>query len=286
MGVAKRSDVKDVKDLVRVLSSNNPNYKGASSGSALKRLIFGYGWAAERSHFYNAVAQREGADAYLAPLRDAFCESCCRIDYPSQVTGLINALKSSSQETLVSILEPTGGAKFAMRLPFFTGYCISKVDKPGQCIELALSMRNQSEFQDCRTIFHNLAHLSASDRLRELNGILKYLEQSCTRLMKKYGVSTDNGIQFSLSLGLAGPNASGSYKISDLFRSYKNASFSRVFRNIAQDMLNVEKLGVLYDKVRSSLVEHPEATYPKIPTTPKFMELRESSHGRPAEIAE
>jgi hypothetical protein len=160
----------------------------------LDRVIFGYGWAAERSHFYNSVAQRIGADAYLAPLRDAFCESCCRIDYPQQVISLLEKLKSRSQETLSAILEPSGRARFVMRLPFFTSYLISKTDNPKQCIELALSMRGASEFQECRTIFDNLNDLSESDRLQEVNGVLKYLDQSCARLMKKYAVSTEGGL--------------------------------------------------------------------------------------------
>jgi hypothetical protein len=102
-GVAERPDIADVKDLVHALSSNNPQYAGMDGKSALHRVLFGYGWAAERSHFYNAVARMEGVDAYLAPLRDAFCESCCRIDYPSQVIGLLETLKAKSQETLSSI---------------------------------------------------------------------------------------------------------------------------------------------------------------------------------------
>src|SRR5260221_1635068 len=106
--VAERPDITDVKELVHALSSNNPQYSGMDGKSALHRVLFGYGWAAERSHFYNAVARMEGADAYLAPLRDAFCESCCRIDYPSQVIGLLQTLKAKSQETLSSILEPSG----------------------------------------------------------------------------------------------------------------------------------------------------------------------------------
>lgn len=282
--VANRADITDVKDLVHALSTGNPNYAGFDSRSALQRIIFGYGWAAERSHFYNAVAQQEGADAYLAPLRDAFCESCCRIEYPSQVNALLGALRSKSQETLASILEPTGRAKFAIRLPFFTAYCISKADNPKQCIELALSMRNASAFRDCRTILHNLDHLSTADRVQEMNGILKYLEQSCARLMRKYGVSTDNGVQFSLSFGLTGVNVSVSSKLNQLFRPHKNRPFSRIFRNIARDMVNVERLGGLYDKLCSSIKEHHDATYPKISATPKFMEQKENDRGRPAEI--
>ena len=151
--VAKRTDIKDVKDLVHALSSGNPNYAGSDSRSALQRMIFGYGWSAERSYFYNAVAQREGADAYLAPLRDTFCESCYRIDYPSQVNALLGALKSKSQEALASILEPTGRAKFAMRLPFFTAYCISKVDSRNSA--RTCSFTQCKRISDCR-VFHNL----------------------------------------------------------------------------------------------------------------------------------
>lgn len=245
-------------------------------------MVFGYGWAAERSYFYNAVAQETGADVYLAPLRDAFCESCCRIDYQSDVTNLLSSLKSTSQETLSAILEPTGQAKFAMRLPFFTAYLISKTENPLQCIDLALSLRQKQEFRDCRVIFQNLHHLDHAQRLRELNGIMQYLEQSCNKLMRDYAVETPNGLQFSLSLGLAGPGLSLSGKIGSLMRSYKNRPFSRVFRNIAHDMLNVERLGGLHEKLCSSIREHDKANYPKISSTPKYMENRGNEYGRPA----
>lgn len=279
-----RTDIQDVKALVNAFASNNPRFKGTDSKSTLDRMLFGYGWVAERSHFYNAVAQMEGADAYLAPLRDAFCESCFRLDHPSQVTSLIDGLKAKSQEALRSILEPSGQAKFVMKLPFFTAYLISKTDNPNQCIDLALSMRGNSEFQDCRTIFHNLDHVSSEQKVQEINGALQYLDQSCSSLMKKYAVSTDNGLQFSVSLGLTGINMGASFKLNQLFRTHKNKPFTRVFRNIAQDMLNVERLGGLYNKVCSSIREHPDANYPSISTTPKFMERRTNEYGRPAEL--
>ncbi|HEY1614750.1 MAG TPA: hypothetical protein VGF97_13770 [Rhizomicrobium sp.] len=284
LSVAGRPEIKDVKDLVRAFSSNNAQYAGVDGKSALDRMTFGYGWAAERAHFYNAVAHMEAADAYLAPLRDAFCESCCRIDYRSQVIGLLETLKANAKETLSSILEPGGQARFVVRLPFFTSYMISRTDNSRQCIDLALSMRNASEFQDCRTIFHNLDHLSAADRVQEINGILKYLDQSCANLMKKYSISTESGPQFSLSLGLTGLNLSASVKLNQLFRSYKSRPFSRVFRNIAQDMLNVERLGGLYDKICSLIRQHPDANHPAISTTPKYMEYKGNQYGRPATL--
>lgn len=282
--VAGHPEVDDIKALIKSMSSTNPNYAGSDGKSALERIVFGYGWAAERSHFYNAVAHIQNADLYLAPLRDAFCESCVRIDYHTQAAALIEKLKVKTQYTLVSILEPTGQAKFAIKLPFFTAYLISKTDNPSQCIELALRMRSMPEFKECRIIFHNLQHLEPGNRINEINGILKYLEQSCDSLMKKYSVSTESGLQFSLSLGLTGVNVGTSIKLNQLFRRYRNHSFTRVFRNIAQDMINVERMGGLYEKVRSSIKEHPDANHPKISTTPKYMERKEGQRSRPAEL--
>ena len=101
---------------------------------------------------------------------------------------------------------------------------------------------------------------------------------------EKYAVSTEGGQQISISLGVSGPSVGTGIKLSQLFRLYRNRPFSRVFRNIAEDMLNVERLGGLYDKLRSSIREHEKATYPKIDVTPKFMEHKESEQGRPAEL--
>jgi hypothetical protein len=285
ISVNGHSEISDIKDLVQAFASGNSNYSGRASGSVLERCIFGYGWAAERSHFYNAVAAKRGADAFLAPLRDAFCESCCRLESRSQVNGLLETLKSRSQETLAKIVDASGRAKFAMKLPFFTAYLISICDNPKQCIDHALEIRNRSDFRDCRVILHNLAHLTSQDRYAEVNSILGLLEQSCRSLLKKYGVSNDNGLQASLSLGLAGPSVGlGGMKLANLFAPYRNRPFARVFRNIAQDMLNVERLGGLYDKLCSSIREHKEATYPKVAVTPKFMERRDNQYGRPAEL--
>jgi hypothetical protein len=161
---------------------------------------------------------------------------------------------------------------------------ISNTSNPHECIELAMRLRDDDDFRECRIIFHNLDHLSADESVKEVNGILTYLEQSCARMMKKYGIYNDSGAQFSLSLGITGLNVSGALKLNQLFRNYKNRSFTRVFRNMAQDMVNVERLGGLYDKVRSSVREHADAQHPRISATPKFMEERANEYGRPASL--
>ncbi len=119
IGVTGRSEIESIKDLVSAFKSSNPNFVRQDGKSALERMIFGYGWVAERSSFYSSISADIGADLYLAPLRDAFCESCLRIDYPGQVNSLVSNLKAKSQKTLELILEPSGSAKFAAKMPFF-----------------------------------------------------------------------------------------------------------------------------------------------------------------------
>lgn len=284
LSIEQHPEITNIKGLVRAFASSNDRYKGESSKSLLDRLVFGYGWTAERSHFYNSVAAMKEADAFLAPLRDAFCESCCRIESRSQVNSLLDKLKSRTQETLVKIVDASGGARFAMKLPFFTAYFISKTDNPKQCIDLALQTRNRSVFRECRVILHNLAHLSNQDRYKEVNSILGFLEQSCASLLKEYAVTTDGGLQTSISLGLSGPSIGIGTKLTQIFRAYRNKPFARIFRNIAQDMLNVERLGGLHDKLCSSVRKRKDAMHPQIQVTPKFMESKGNERGRPAKL--
>lgn len=266
-----------------MFKAGNPNFSGHASRSLLGRLTFGYGWAAERSYFYNAIAEREGADAYLAPLRDAFCESCCRLESTSQVNSLLESLKAKSQEALVRIVDASGRAKFAMKLPFFTAYLISICDTPRQCIERALELRHEADFKSSRALLQNLQHLSTANRYHEVNSILTLMENYCRSLLKKYSVTTGNGIPFSLSLGLSGISADFGIKLNSLFAPYRNRPFARIFRNIAQEMLTVERLGTLNDKLRSSIKEHKDSGYPSIAVTPRFMEHRDNEYGRPAD---
>jgi hypothetical protein len=100
VSVERHPEITDVKAIVRAFASGNSNFSGPASKSLLDRFVFGYGWTAERSHFYNAVAGINDADAFLAPLRDAFCESCCRLESRSQVNSLLESLKSTTHEAL------------------------------------------------------------------------------------------------------------------------------------------------------------------------------------------
>lgn len=281
--VKGHDDIPDLEAFTRRISKANPLYKGMDLKS-LERMVFGYGWVAERSYLYNAFAKEFDANAQLAPLRDAFCESCLRIDYPSETNSLIENLKKTTTRTISAILEPSGRAQFAVRLPFFVSYFISRSNNAQECIDLALNERHSPDFSAVRTIFHNFLHMQSGNTRQEINSIFKHLQQTCNNLMDKYSVSTANGPQYSLSLGLSGISIQGDFKINQIFRNYRHQPFSRLFRNIAQDLINVERMGRLHDKVCSGIRKHKDSGHASVALTPKSLEYRETENGRPAEL--
>lgn len=285
LAVIGRDDIADLKELYQAFKNENPRFSGSGHKSILERVIFGYGWSAERTFFYNALAEKFETDTCLAPLRDAFCEGCLRVEGPSQVEMLIGKMKSGGMDAIVSIVDASGRARFASKIPFFSSSLIAKAKDARECIDLALELRGESNFRTCRGLLQNLSHLSEADRYREVNSILRSMNKSWSKMMADYAVSTSNGLQASFSLGITGPSVSFGGKIGEIFAEYSNRPFVRLFRNIAEDMLNVERMGSLYEKLCSSVRRHKDATRPDVAVTSRFMEHRENEYGRPAELS-
>lgn len=280
------NSVEDVKDLMNSFSDRNANFSGSGTGSVLEKMIFGYGWLAERSRFYASVASALETELSLSPLRDAFCESCLRIDYPNQISSLISNLKDNTQKTVASIVGPSGDAPFVLKMPFFTSFFIANSPSPSSALSLALEHRNRKELVECRDLLSNLKHLGQRERYKEVNKIMNYLESSLQKLKSKYGVTNSQGPSFSFSVGLTGPEISKDFKFGNLFPDSRNRPFAKIFRNMAVDMLNVERMGSLYEKMLSERRLHEKAVRPKISLTPSFMRNRSSDYSKPASYQE
>jgi len=274
--------ISDIKELVHRFQAGNSNSSGRGHRDTLEKLIFGYGWAAERSRFYSAIAAQRDMEIALSPLRDAFCESCCRIDTPHQVMKLLENMKASTSDALHAILMPSGEGKFAFKLPFFTSFFISRADTASIAIEMALNYRDRSEFKTCRDLLFNLRHSDKANRYVEVNAIFKFLNQALSDMLKKYSVAEAQEPAVSFSLGITGPSVSYEAKIGRLFREYRNRPFAKVFRSMAQDILNIERMGALYDKMLLQVREHADARHSRPSVTPLYMRDKESAHGKPA----
>lgn len=282
MLVVNGKEIDGVKEFLSIYANRNPNSAG-SNKNTLEKLVFGYGWVAERSYLYSSIAAHLNASCTLSPLRDAFCETSYRIDHTNELDFLVKELSQKSQIALAQIVGPMGDAKYALRLPFFTAYLLSRCENVREAIHLAFELRNQPTFRAFRGILSNLQHLGRSERVAEVQGLMRYLDQEASQLLKEYCVETGQGPSVGVSVGFSGLSVDIGGRLQSLFRHYKNAPFGKIFRSMANDLIAVERLGPLHDKASLLVRKHADAKYPKSSTTPKFMEKRSSKHGRPAD---
>lgn len=274
----------DLGEVVQVFRAGNPNYVGMGHKNILEKIVFGYGWAAERSRFYARIAGQRDMEVALSPLRDAFCESCCRIDTPQETMSLLRSIKESATDAVISIRKPTGSTNFAFKIPFLSSYFISKSDNPTSALKMALDMRNDRAFAECRNLLFNLRHLDYPEKISEMNSIFRYLNESLSKLLKEYSVASRQGPSVSFSFGISGPSISVDTKIGSLFREHRNKPFAKVFRSMATDIVNVERMGALHDKMCSQINLHSEARHVTPSLTPSFMKNKQNDYGRPADV--
>jgi hypothetical protein len=280
--IVNGGQVQEVKDFVQAFAASNPNFSGSGSNDTLQKIVFGYGWVAERSYFYNALAEHLGAETVLSPLRDAFCETNYRLDYRRELNMIVQHLSENAQLAISSIVSNSGEAKFALRMPFFTAYLLSKCDNIIEAIEEAHRMREEKTIKSCKSIMSNIQHLNRVERLKETNSLLQYLEKDMTNLLIKYSVGTEQGAPFGLSVGFSGINLDFDGFLSKLFRNHRHRPFGKIFRSMANDMLMTERLGMLHDKATKLVREHKDARYSRPSLTPEYMERKASDFGRPA----
>jgi len=279
------NQVEEVKDFVRAYANSNPNFTGTGSNDTLHKVIFSYGWVAERSHFYSALADHMGAETVLSPLRDAFCETNYRLDHRRDINTILQQLSDNGKLAIASIVSSSGEAKFALRMPFFTAYLLSQCDNVVEAVEKAHELRLDPTIISCKGIMANLQHLNRVDRLKEVNSLLQYLEADMQTLLGKYSVGGEQGTPFGLSVGFSGINLDLNGFLSKLFRNHRHRPFGKIFRSMANDMLMTERLGVLHEKATRLVREHKDAGYSRPSLTPSYMERKASEYGGPAKPA-
>ncbi|WP_040489043.1 hypothetical protein [Fulvimarina pelagi] len=275
------SEVGDVKSLIHEISKNNPNFKGMGHRDTLEKVIFGFGWCAERSFFYNECARHLGGIARLSPLRDTFCEGVMLAGDGADIRGLISNLNDSASDCVSSILKPSGMSQFALRLPFMTSYFLSICESPAEAIDAAYEQRERSEFVNCRNILSNLQHLEGLEKYTEINSIYKGLNEALKALLEKTNSVDKSSAGMGLAVGFAGPTVSFNKSLGSLFANYRNRHFGRMYRSMATDMINTERLGTLFEKATKSILKHKDNRWSEPSVTPDYLENKSTDYGRP-----
>ncbi|MER9026368.1 hypothetical protein NKI01_28120 [Mesorhizobium sp. M0815] len=269
---------------IKRIGHDNPNSKGVGHKDTLAKAVFAYGWIAERSRFYENIGRSLGLTPILSPLRDAYALSALRMQPWTLEDKLIYSANEISVRTITSAAQLTDCTALEFRQPFFSSWLMTKTDDPRAALGLALELRNQPEFSQARDQLANLAHLSFLEKKAEIANIIRSISDNNKSILDKYAVNTTNGPSLSFSIGLSGPSVGLSAGLGQLFRGLKSSRhpIARTYRSLAADLLAVERLGGIHEKL-TCLLKAGKAGYPSFSTTPVFMRKKENEYGRPIE---
>jgi len=132
-----------IKDYIDRKCLSNPNSSGTGHQSTLESVVFGYGWAGERTKFYEQIAQDRAMNLVLSPLRDAFSIAALGIDNLTNTDRFINNASSDILSSVVEYHSITDGAAQTFAVPFFTAWVMSQneVRSPRDAISFVLDFK-------------------------------------------------------------------------------------------------------------------------------------------------
>tara|TARA_R100000365_G_C2735286_1_gene64760 strand:+ start:65 stop:1246 length:1182 start_codon:yes stop_codon:yes gene_type:complete len=274
-----------VDRLTQKMAELNPNYKGRSHRDTLQKIVFGYGWAAERSKFYEMIASYNDMAPVLSPLRDAYCLSVIGVNPMGAETTFLSAASRNSIEMVQEVSKSSDCTALRSRVPFFTSALLSKCRDVKEALHYALDLREKEEFRESREILRELAGLKGAKHKSAINKLIMNLENLNRKLLEKYSVITPNGPSVSLNVSLLGPSIGFSEGFSKFFGGItnKNNPILRIYRSMAIDLVAVERLGVLYERATCLVDKHPQAGFASHATIPSYMRGRSNQYGRPVE---
>jgi len=56
-----------------------------------------------------------------------------------------------------------------------------------------------------------------------------------------------------------------------------------MYRSMVSDLKNVERLGILHEKLKKNIRQHEDARHASVSTTPMFMQNKSNEYGKPAD---
>ncbi|WP_310618518.1 hypothetical protein [Flexibacterium corallicola] len=275
-----------IDQLFNRIASKNPQNSGITHRNSINKLIFGFGWAAERSKFYESLSQQTGLIPCLSPLRDAYCMANLLLPPVSGQDRLLSTASENSSETYRKASAVWDTTVLKNKIPFFSSWLLSKTNNVAEVLEKALELKLQSDFKDARAYLNELQEYSVEGKKAEVNSCLKKISQSNSKILRKYCVETSNGPSWAVTLsisaaplGLTDNGKVGGW-ISELYN--RSHPMVRIFRPLVSDLIAVERMGELHDRATQLISRHKDATYASVNTTPTFMRKKSNDYGRPA----
>jgi hypothetical protein len=267
------SEVKLVSSSGRVIGDDdfrktNGTYAGVTK--ALQIFIAALNWLAYKSVYYSLAAKHLSADSFIHPIRHAYQIHWMKKtgafghDFTSR---LIQNLAGKARDSISDVVGHGRTQTIGLEVPIFSAWLTQESGSLDRALKAALELKNTDQFVVARETMKGIKiayeeHGLASGN-RQATKLLKDLDAIAGDLRRSFGVPSSNGIQGSFFIkainfvmGIAGvpalPDKEFAISTPEFIKSRRTKAFSAVFKNIANELTSIERLGGLRDKMLAS----------------------------------
>jgi hypothetical protein len=236
----------------------------------LEMFIASLNWLAYKSIYYSMAAKHLKADSFIHPIRHAYQmhwmskTGAFGHDYTSKLIGnLSNKISTTTSE----ILDHGRASSISMDLPIFSAWLTVESGGINNVIKSALEIKKADQFVTAREVIREIKIAYDEDGIAASNAkvtkLMGELDKITGDIKRSFGVRSAQGIQGSFLIksingltALAGipplPDTEFALSTPEFMKSQRTKAFSTIFKDVANELTSIERLGGVRDSMASS----------------------------------
>jgi hypothetical protein len=259
---------------------------------SLQMFIASLNWLAYKSIYYSLAAQHLKADSFIHPIRHAFQLHWMRKtgafghDYTSR---LIENLANKISTTTSEIIHHGRNSAISLDLPIFSAWLTQETDDIKLILSSALELKKTDTFVVARETIKEIKIAYDEHGITKGNQkatkLITDLDKISGDIKRKFGVPSLQGIQGSFLIksintvtALAGmpslPENDFALSTPDFMKSKSVKAFSTIFKDVTNELTNIERLGGIKDKMSESFMIDTEGYVSPKTEDSKYRNLR------------
>ena len=255
---------------------------------ALDMFVASLNWIAYKSIYYSLAAKYLKADTFIHPLRHAYQINWMRKTgaYGHDFTSkLISALSESASTSISEIVDNGRSAAVSLEVPIFSAWLTAQSGDVRSVIPSALEVRKNQDIQEVRGLLREIRIAYDQAGFARANASVEKWKKQLTNAEKElkriYGIDTGQGIPSSFLIktyntyaALSGlppfPDFDFKVPLPEFMRNNKTNGFSNLYKDIAAELISVERLGGIRDMLATQFVIDDTDYVPPKTEAPEF----------------
>lgn len=253
---------------IQEMESQTNGYGGITR--PLEMFIASLNWLAYKSIYYSMAAKHLKADSFIHPIRHAYQmhwmskTGAFGHDYTSKLIGnLSNKISTTTSE----ILDHGRASSISMDLPIFSAWLTVESGGIDNVIASALELKKSDHFITAREVIREIKIAYDEDGIASSNSkvtkLMSDLDKITGDVKRSFGVPSSQGVQGSFLIksingltALAGipplPDKEFALSTPEFMKSQRTKAFSTIFKDVANELTSIERLGGVRDSMASS----------------------------------